>query len=529
MKLHPVNEAVGRLEYDLQMILDGSQHVGSPSSVPVAAALRCIMCLTSLFFCVYIAVICLRVGSMAGAEGQSASRSSWQTRFAKAAGSLSLVSVVAILMICTRLRAMELAKNAETGEPPLWAQSCMYAASFCFFLRFLVEVSMGPTAQGRFGENQESFVEKALLVVKNLCSGIIYACSGAIIMSTLTMEAASGTTEALGCIMQCLLVLAGSHLFESGARDIYRALPARSDGSVPEIENEGVSMRFSPMLCVLLVGIALRSVQLNLELELWAIMSMYATTFAMLLQAARDTLYTVTQKVQEEKPQRQLLADEAAGPVRAVPGLEQQKETEEGTSFWWATTLSIYIGTALIMASVFAMEPKPLSVLIPSGSTSNPSGNVGSRHPISTAMRCVMSLTVVYFSAYLLLMAGSLAKGAFGRWASHAGSAVQRSLAFVPMLCVMMIGVRLRAMQIGERDPPRWAQVSMVIATVAIVVQVLCSMLSEVEGDQSGEDKVLASKLYLITLLILRYAASLVLFLGVASLIISLAWMQPVL
>mmetsp|Transcript_16521 Transcript_16521/g.28886 ORF Transcript_16521/g.28886 Transcript_16521/m.28886 type:complete len:543 (+) Transcript_16521:56-1684(+) len=542
MLLHPVNEAIGLLENDLQMILDGgSEKVGSPSNVPVAAALRCTMFLTTLFFSVYMTVICLRLGSMASGQGQApASRSSWESRVAKAAGSLYLAPVVAILMISTRLRAMELAKNAQTGEPPMWAQACMYAASMGFLVRFVADVSM-PATQGRVNRNSESLVTKTLRIVRNIFGGIIYASSCAIIMSTLTMEAPSGTTEALGCIMQCLLVLAGSHLFESGARDVYQAMPSRtadsevagygaaqglsqkddSDEGLPA----GISLQFSPMLCVLFVGIALRAVQLNLEPELWAMIAMYATTFAMLLQAARDTMRTVTRKGRTEDRPQQLLADEAAGPVRAAPGMEQDDGAD--ASFWSATTLCIYVGTALIMVCVFAMEPKPLSILIPSGSSSSPSGKVESQHPISTAMRCVMSLTVVYFTAYLVLMAGSLTKGVFGRWASHAASSVQRSLAFAPMLCVMMIGVRLRAMQIGERDPPRWAQVSMVIATVAVVTQVACSMLSE--GEQNGDDKALASKIYLITLLVMRYAASLALFLGVGSLIISLAWMQPVL
>merc|ERR1719215_2551375 len=54
---------------------------------------------------------------------------------------------------------------------------------------------------------------------------------------------------------------------------------------------------------------------------------------------------------------------------------------------------------------------------------------------------------------------------------------VQRSLAFVPLLCVIMIAVRMRAMQVHIRDPQPWAQLTMYVATLAVTTQVLASIL----------------------------------------------------
>jgi hypothetical protein len=64
---------------------------------------------------------------------------------------------------------------------------------------------------------------------------------------------------------------------------------------------------------------------------------------------------------------------------------------------------------------------------------------------------------------------------------------IENSLVFAPMLCVTMIGVRLRAMQLKIRDPQPWAQHAMYTATFAIVTQVACTLLFwSVRGFEDG-------------------------------------------
>eukprot|EP00440_Ansanella_granifera_P043509 gb/GFBE01047161.1/.p1 GENE.gb/GFBE01047161.1/~~gb/GFBE01047161.1/.p1 ORF type:complete len:538 (+),score=123.98 gb/GFBE01047161.1/:1-1614(+) len=533
-----VSSAVRSAEHVLQLLLGGNEVVGSPSSVPVAPALRCTIFLTSLFFCVYLSVILLRLGRMA--TGEQASRSSLEGRLAKATEALPLVPVVAILMIATRLRAIQLAERLELGEPPFWGQLCMYGATTAILVRFIVDLTVVPSS---FLAPEDEGFHQVLSAMRHAASTMLFGCSGAIVACTLVMEAPKGSTQALGPELQCMVFLTVCYLIESGVHEYLAATAKKSSmwqrieqqhyGAVRGLGRFGVednqfalpaiiSLQFPPMICVLLVGIALRAVQLNLEPELWAALAMYITTGAVIMQAARNTANAVARYQSDDKPQH-LLGDEAAGPAMPVSsGLQDGMN-----AFWAATTCSVYIGTAFILASVFAMESKPLSVILPPGAERAAEAN----HPLSTTMRCVMSLTVVYFGAYLIVLGGSVLRPWLGQWAAAAAAGVQRSLAFAPMLCVMMIGVRLRAMQIGIRDPPQWAQGSMIVATVAVVTQVLCSMLAEAGVAFGGADdgKALASKVFLITLLALRYTASAALFLSVGSLMLSLAWMQPVL
>merc|ERR1719476_898650 len=98
-----------------------------------------------------------------------------------------------------------------------------------------------------------------------------------------------------------------------------------------------------------------------------------------------------------------------------------------------------------------------------------------------------MILTLLYFGIYLLLMLGGVTKGRLAKWTASIMAGIQRSLAFVPMLCIMMIAVRMRAMQLHFRDPPAWAQRTMCIATIAVTVQTICSLVPGIGGADSED------------------------------------------
>lgn len=500
-----VDAAARNLEEVLRLHFGGNEALGLPSSVPVAPALRCTILLTSLFFSVFLAVISLRMSRVFLGPDRG---HSLEARLAKATEALSVVPVVAILMIGTRLRAIQL--EGGLGAPPLWAQLCMYGATLACFFRFL-------TAVCSFRSESEEALATAQ-GIRSTATAMLFVCCAAIAVSTLVMEAKSGDNEPLGTMMQCMLALTVAYFTETGVREVFAKVqkpedPAPSYGSFSPTSQEEdllalparVSLQFPPMLCVLFVAIALRAVQLHLEPRFWAVCATYLTTLATVLQQLRSTMLFM------KEGKGSLLGDEAAGPAFCPTDSDQKSKI-----FWSVTTCCIYAGTTLILLSVASMESKA------SAAASAPA-------PLSTAMCCVMALTVVYFLTYLLVMAGSLLRQFFGTWAQSTATGVQRALAFAPMLCVMMIGVRLRAMQIGVRDPPYWAQVCMVVATGAVITQVSCTILTESESGAGMVDKDAATKLMLLLLLGLRYAASAVLFVSVASLMISLAWMQPVL
>merc|ERR1719316_345390 len=113
---------------------------------------------------------------------------------------------------------------------------------------------------------------------------------------------------------------------------------------------------------------------------------------------------------------------------------------------------------------------------------------------------------------------------------------VQNSLAFVPMLSVMMIAVRLRAMQLHRRDPQRWAQAAMWVATASVTVMVLASAaimcispgvdLEEVK-EEVGEVTSVCGKVCAIVFLCVGHMAAACLYVAMGALITALFVMDP--
>jgi len=107
----------------------------------------------------------------------------------------------------------------------------------------------------------------------------------------------------------------------------------------------------------------------------------------------------------------------------------------------------------------------------------------------------------------------------------------QRSLAFVPMLCVIMISVRMRAMQVHIRDPQPWAQITMYIATLAVTTQVVASILWAcfVRADDvalSCGEVGLIGKVVAIIILVIRYVAAVALYMAMIALVVALTSMS---
>mmetsp|Transcript_81741 Transcript_81741/g.226409 ORF Transcript_81741/g.226409 Transcript_81741/m.226409 type:complete len:588 (-) Transcript_81741:46-1809(-) len=529
---------------------------------PMSPALRCVVSLTALFFGVYLIAVFARFARVM--TSLVIEKRSQPTRFemalAPATDALALVPMLCVLMISTRLRAMQL--GLPDGDPPSWVQTCMYADTAAFVLRFFFDMVIID------GNRSGSTVpHHALYGAYCGASLVLYAGSAAIVVGMLSMGAGGEKPRpALSTMMQCMTFMAVSyiveclvletlkviHTFRVGAREqqshrakarglgnegegrmetyevLMNALAEKRQPDMKEqLTADSVFFQFPLMLCVLLVGVSLRAVQLRLEVELWSCIAMYVTTGAIVvwafwgLAAANSWLWEI--------PTAPGSPDAGAGSVKV-------RSCTCSSAGWVALIGIVYSGTALILAGVFAMENKPLDVLWPEVAYlllqwTGGASHTSSAPPLSTAMHCVMLLTVLYFGVHLCLMLGRLARGPIAKWAGSVLSGIQRSLAFAPMLCVMMIAVRLRAMQIRMRDPQPWAQTAMCIATFGVVVQVGCSLFpigEDAENDDCGkEDQAeLVGKLAAIALLSLRHAASAAFYIALATLVVALLFME---
>merc|ERR1719506_2748810 len=109
--------------------------------------------------------------------------------------------------------------------------------------------------------------------------------------------------------------------------------------------------------------------------------------------------------------------------------------------------LCIYVGFTCVIYSIFTIEH-------PQG----PQYTI----PISVTMQCVINLTVQYFTCYLGLWIAQTAKDFLGwelRRLSELMENAKATISFCPMLAILFVGTRMRALMITNNKgaPQGWA------------------------------------------------------------------------
>merc|ERR1719364_538446 len=133
----------------------------------------------------------------------------------------------------------------------------------------------------------------------------------------------------------------------------------------------------------------------------------------------------------------------------------------------YAAMLAMYGGFTTVCYGAFVMEA-PKSVY-PDGAP-----------PVSPAVACTMNLTTQYFGVYLFVAVMRTYHDFYPKSTLSAkleGTLVmcQNTVGFAPMLCILFIGARMRALQIDpvNGNPQKWAQTCFYLCAYAVLVQCL--------------------------------------------------------
>merc|ERR1719440_918718 len=107
-------------------------------------------------------------------------------------------------------------------------------------------------------------------------------------------------------------------------------------------------------------------------------------------------------------------------------------------------------------------------------------GDAFSVHPVSTTMKCVISLTIQYLIIYTALALCRAAADSFN--VKYDNLPIQKILVtatltvnYAPMLAVLFLGFRMRVLQLtkGKGNPPEWCQLCMYFCTYAVLALTL--------------------------------------------------------
>jgi hypothetical protein len=461
---------------------------GPKTVPPVSTTMKCIINLTVQYFLIYTAVAVVRTYN-AFAPPAAQQKPLLQTLTA-ATATVNFAPMLSVLFLGARMRALQLSEGEpdKYDLPQPYVKIAMQCCAWSVLVQTLVVLALplvlGHTpAVGQDGipevKTQSGGVVGIILAsirwitMALLYGGFTTVCVGAFAMDPpkeLWPEGVPPVSPAVACTMNLAMQYFGVYLAIAVVQTWvqFNKNTAETHKLTAVLQLASNTVNFAPMLCILFIGARMRALQIDPKHgnpQAWAQYCFYLCAYSVLIQ---------------------LLL------VLAVPyvlgGTCMQGESEGDITFEvpnptmynvltgvrYFVMAALYGGFTAVIVSVFTIEA-------PEGETTP---------AVSPAMQCVMNLTVQFFSVYLGLWVLITLKQLSLTWTTlkydslfaiwiPTFDAARATVQFAPMLSVLFVGLRMRALQITDQKgaPQGWAQQGMFLSTYAVLVQVLMVLL----------------------------------------------------
>jgi hypothetical protein len=442
----------------------------------VTVAMQCVISLTIQFMIVYTGLAICRMA--ADSFGMKYDNVPIQKILQTATLTVAFAPMLAIMFLAYRMRVNQLTKNK--GDPPTWAQVCMYFCTYavllmtlcvCVIPLFTGEVMGVDPKTGQIPQDSEPFESKAcaiaFTVLKYIILLMLYVGALGVVYGIITFEPPAGTWPAgkkfpVAPAVQCTMILACQYFCVYGGMQIARTWTqftsiAANFTSKAEaaLLTATASMNFAPMLAVLFIGARMRALNMdpvNGNPQKWAQNCFFMCTYALLAQ----TLFSVAVP---------LVLQGEAKPGKCEGDMEYTVENKLfGTVLAigrYVMMICLYIGAGCVIYSIFTIQhPKGPQYTI----------------PISPTIQCVINLTFQFFFVYIWIWAAITVKEFTGfEWAllTQTMENCKGVVMFCPMLAILFVGTRMRALMLTDSKgaPQGWCQDGMYMATWSLLIQ----------------------------------------------------------
>jgi hypothetical protein len=527
----------------------------------VAPTLQCVISLTIQYFLIYTALAVVRTLAQFTGGGGEGGFFALMKILEMAATTVTYAPMLSVLFLGARMRAIQLSQGQTEKYklPQPWVQQAMYMCTYAVLAQVIL-VLLAPIFSGEGGVKCDSegnldmsSVRPSLvtsiinavryIVMLALYIGIIVVCVGVFMMEA-PKEIWGDKPPPVSPAVSCVMNLTWQFFFVYLGVAICRTIAQVSGPSMGLDKMIGVftmakhTVNFAPMLAILFIGTRMRALQMdpkNGNPPVWAQRCFYLCTYALMVQCALCIFLPLLIPdcvCKQGAAEGDIVFDSPNKTINIIMDVLR-----------YVLLLSIYIGFTAVMYAVFTMEhPKDVS-LTP---------------PISPAMQCVMNLTVQYFTVYLLLFVAITVKqfaggknpepqrgfDLFGYIIGVLQAGVQ-TVMFAPMLSMLFIGTRMRALQLTKATdgtippsagPQPWAQQAMFLCTWSVLVQLIMAMLVPIltgtgkpEMDKDGNVITPAgtSKIVAIFLDIIKYLCLISMYGGACVVVYAVYTMTP--
>merc|ERR1719324_2225363 len=293
------------------------------------------------------------------------------------------------------------------------------------------------------------------------------------------------------------------------------------------LQTATLTVAFAPMLAILLLAFRMRVNQLTKNKgnpPEWCQICMYFCTYAILLMTLIVCVIP-------------LFTGETIGVDPKTGQIPQDTEPFKNQMCAICFTVLKYLILIMLYGGVLALVYGIITYVPPAGVWPE-----GKKFPVAPAVQCTISLACQYFLVYGGIQVArtwtqftSIAAN-FTSKAETALLTATASMNFAPMLAVLFIGARMRALNMDpiNGNPQKWAQNCFYMCTYALLAQTIFSVavplvlqgevkVGKVEGDMEYE---VENKLFGTILALGRYVMMICLYIGAGCVIYSIFTIQ---
>jgi len=514
----------------------GAAAAGEEHPTPeVSTTMKCVINLTIQYFIVYT---CLAVVRTYNELNNTAPLITAPKILSAACSTVNYAPMLAVLFIGTRMRALQLSGgNPDAYDlPQPWVKNAMQCCAWSVLIQtimvVLVPVVLGgepkvdkdgtPIVEGS-GLMGKVFTAVKYIAMLGMYGGFTTVCIGAFMMEPVKALFPAGpppVSPAVQCTMnlstQYFAVYLGIALIKT-----YHEFNPKTKGS-EKLEGTLImaqnTVNFAPMLCILFIGARMRALSMdpiNGNPQKWAQNCFYLCTYSVMVQLILILIIPLV-----------LNGDVKTGETEGDVTFENLNPTVLTllTVLRYACMAALYGGFTAVIYSIMVIEAPPGRPYV----------------PVSPTMQCVMNLTCQFFFVYLMLWAFVTTKqftspsgmDGFLNIAISTMDSARATVQFCPMLSILFVGTRMRALQIRPASeggaPQGWAQEGMFLCTYSLLIQIIMVVTLPLftrgapEMDKDGNPKVKTTGVMAWILVALRYTCFLALYGGVVTVMYSL-------
>merc|ERR1719201_1056878 len=507
--------------------------------------MECILNLTLQYIVIYTALgICRTVLDFQGVAHKS---SQVHAALKHASETMFYAPMVCMLFVGFRMRVLQLTKG--TGNPPEYVQIAMRSVAYSILANTLVvllipvfsssEVELEETGEMKTKTDGNPFESPVIAFIFNVLRYLIvlglYAGVGVVVYGLYVFEPPSsvweGPVPSVSPAMNCTTILTATFFMIYFLQAVSRTYSQYMGGNTFVGKFEEVMHRaadtlgMAPMLCALFLAARMRALQmdpLHGHPQKWAQNCFYACSVALVVQACIAVVVPLllNGKVAKGKYEGDMSVDVAEPESMASKAM---------TAVRFLIMLSLYLGAIAVVCSVFTIQH-------PEGKELTP--------PLSPTMQCVLNLAFQYFLIYALLWIFITLKDFTGFELTSAMQAIETAkstVAFAPMIAVLFIATRMRALRITDNKgaPQGWVQDGMYLATWSILIQfIMCLIMplftgkpytpDTLDAPVSKDKETNVSNYYgALAVSIVRYTALIALMGGIATVAVGVFMMTP--